>query len=222
VASVGYIAYTQVDVARSGPTSPDLRIQRRARVLVDVVCHGSAGSTPDRDGRRRAQLRPTLLGGRQRRLHPRPVRPGNDRPGRNGHQPRRVRHKDEEFWGVDADVDQVSRFIAQYVTDQQRWRSPNSCWEKATARRVPRAWSTRCRTLVDGFQRRLLVSVATDIEALFAVAGNDRPYPLYLPTTRPSPGSPPDLRARDLKSLVEDARAFAVGPYLSALMKGDA
>jgi carboxypeptidase C (cathepsin A) len=33
-------------------------------------------------------------------------------------------HKDEEFWGVDPDVDSISRFIAQYVSDNNRWTSP--------------------------------------------------------------------------------------------------
>jgi carboxypeptidase C (cathepsin A) len=133
-------------------------------------------------------------------------------------------HKDEEFWGVDADVDQVSRFIAQYVTDQQRWRSPKFLLGESYG-------TTRAAGVVDALQERwsmafngvILVSVATDIEALFAVAGNDRPYPLYLPTYAAVAWYHHQISgARDLKSLVEDARAFAVGPYLSALMKGDA
>ena len=33
-------------------------------------------------------------------------------------------HKDEEFWGVDPDIDSISRFIAQYVSDNERWSSP--------------------------------------------------------------------------------------------------
>ncbi|HEX4583406.1 MAG TPA: peptidase S10 [Burkholderiaceae bacterium] len=133
-------------------------------------------------------------------------------------------HKDEEFWGVDADVDQISRFIAQYVTDQQRWRSPKFLLGESYG-------TTRAAGVVDALQERwsmafngvILVSVATDIEALFAVPGNDRPYPLYLPSYAAAawyhhqiPGS------RDLKSLLDDARAFAVGPYLSALTRGDA
>jgi carboxypeptidase C (cathepsin A) len=133
-------------------------------------------------------------------------------------------HKDEEFWGVDADVDQVTRFIAQYVTDQQRWRSPKFLLGESYG-------TTRAAGVVDALQQRwsmafngvILVSVATDIEALFALPGNDRPYPLFLPSFAAAawyhhqiPGS------RDLKSLLDEARAFAVGPYLAALMKGDA
>ena len=133
-------------------------------------------------------------------------------------------HKDEEFWGVDADVDQVARFIAQYVTDQQRWRSPKFLLGESYG-------TTRAAGVVDALQDRwsmafngvILVSVATDLEAVFALPGNDRPYPLYLPSYTAAawyhhriPGG------GDLKPLLEQARAYAVGPYLSALMKGDA
>jgi carboxypeptidase C (cathepsin A) len=133
-------------------------------------------------------------------------------------------HRDEESWGVDADVDQVTRFIAQYVTDQQRWRSPKFLLGESYG-------TTRAAGVVDALQQRwsmafngvILVSVATDLESIFAVPGNDRPYPMFLPSFaaaawyhHQSPGAP------DLKSLVDEARAFAVGPYLAALMKGDA
>src|SRR5258708_25585073 len=132
-------------------------------------------------------------------------------------------HKDEEFWGVDADVDQVSRFIAQYVTDQQRWRSPKFLLGESYG-------TTRAAGVVDALQERwsmafngvILVSVATDIEALSALAGNDRPYPLYLPTFAAVAWYHHQISgARDLKSLVEHARAFAAGPYPSPLVKGD-
>jgi len=133
-------------------------------------------------------------------------------------------HKDEEFWGVDADVDQVARFIAQYVTDQQRWRSPKFLLGESYG-------TTRAAGVVDALQQRwsmafngvILVSVATDPESLFAVPGNDRPYPMFLPSFAAAAWYHHQIPAtRDLKSVVNDARAFAFGPYLSALMKGDA
>jgi carboxypeptidase C (cathepsin A) len=133
-------------------------------------------------------------------------------------------HKDEEFWGVDADVDQITRFIAQYVTDQQRWRSPKFLLGESYG-------TTRAAGVVDALQERwsmafngvILVSVATDIEALAALPGNDRPYPLYLPAYAAVAWYHHQVAgAHDLQSLLDEARAFAVGPYLSALTKGDA
>jgi carboxypeptidase C (cathepsin A) len=133
-------------------------------------------------------------------------------------------HKDEEFWGVDSDVDQVARFIAQYVTDQQRWRSPKFLLGESYG-------TTRAAGVVDALQQRwsmafngvILISVATDLEAVFAIPGNDRPYPLLLPSYAAAARyHHRDAGTGDLKSLLQEARAYAVGPYLSALMKGDA
>jgi carboxypeptidase C (cathepsin A) len=133
-------------------------------------------------------------------------------------------HKDDEFWGVDADVDQVTRFIAQYVTDQQRWRSPKFLMGESYG-------TTRAAGVVDALQQRwsmafngvILVSVATDIESIFALPGNDRPYPMFLPSFAAAAWYHHRIAGgRDLKSLLDEARAFAVGPYIAALMKGDA
>ena len=35
--------------------------------------------------------------------------------------------KDKDFWGADPDIDSVSRFIRQYVSDNGRWNSPKRC-----------------------------------------------------------------------------------------------
>src|SRR5215472_7887262 len=32
-------------------------------------------------------------------------------------------HKDDEFWGVDPDIDSIGRFITQYLSDNKRWTS---------------------------------------------------------------------------------------------------
>src|SRR5215831_16900030 len=91
--------------------------------------------------------------------------------------------KDEDFWDVDADVDSISRFILQYVSDNHRWNSPKYLIGESYG-------TTRGAAIVDFLQSNLnmalngvvLVSVATDIEAIFGLPGNDRPYPLFLPS----------------------------------------
>jgi carboxypeptidase C (cathepsin A) len=67
--------------------------------------------------------------------------------------------------------------------------------------------------------------VASDIEAIFAaLPGNDRPYAVFLPAYaavawyhKMAPGSPPAL-----EPFLNEARAYAMGPYAEALRKGDA
>jgi carboxypeptidase C (cathepsin A) len=134
--------------------------------------------------------------------------------------------KDEDFWGVDPDIDSISRFIAQYVSDNNRWTSPKYLLGESYG-------TTRGAAIVDYLRARrsltfnglVLVSVATDIEAIFAeLPGNDRPYAAYLPGYAAVgwyhhmvAGQPPAL-----EPFLTEVRRYAAGPYMAALLKGDA
>lgn len=135
-------------------------------------------------------------------------------------------HKDEEFWGVDPDIDSVSRFIAQYLSDNNRWTSPKYLLGESYG-------TTRAAAIVNYLRNRrslafnglILVSVATDIEAIFAqLPGNDRPYAVYLPGyaavawyhhALPNPPA-------SLEPFLTEVRNYAMGPFTAALLKGDA
>src|SRR5215469_4591424 len=134
-------------------------------------------------------------------------------------------HKDDEFWGVDPDIDSVSRFIAQYVSDNNRWTSPKYLLGESYG-------TTRAAAIVNYLRARrsltfnglVLVSVATDIEAIFAeLPGNDRPYAVYLPAYAAVawyqhlvPSQPAAL-----EPFLAEVRQYAMGPYTAALLKGD-
>jgi carboxypeptidase C (cathepsin A) len=134
-------------------------------------------------------------------------------------------HKDEEFWGVDPDIDSVSRFIAQYVSDNDRWTSPKYLLGESygTTRGAAIVNYLRARRSLT-FNGLVLVSVATDIEGIAAeLPGNDRPYALYLPgyaavawyhhmvPTQPT----------SLEPFLAEVRQYAMGPYTAALLRGD-
>jgi carboxypeptidase C (cathepsin A) len=134
--------------------------------------------------------------------------------------------KDEDFWGVDPDVDSVSRFIAQYVSDNQRWNSPKYLLGESYGTTRGAAivnWLRANRDLT--FNGLILVSVATDIEAIFAeLPGNERPYSVYLPGYaavawyhQVLPEQPPEL-----EPFLSEVRNFAMGPFAVALNKGGA
>jgi len=135
-------------------------------------------------------------------------------------------HKDSEFWGVDPDVDSISRFIAQYVSDNERWTSPKYLLGESygTTRGAAILNYLRGRRAM-AFNGLILVSVATDIEAIFAeLPGNDRPYAVYLPAYaavawyhHTVPNQPAAL-----EPFLNEVRAYAAGPYTAALLKGDA
>jgi len=132
--------------------------------------------------------------------------------------------KDKDFWGVDADIDEFGRFIAQYVSDNGRWNSPKYLLGESYG-------TTRSGGIVDYLQTRrnmafngvILVSVALDLEAIFEWPGNERPYALFLPTFAATawyhhalPNQP-----EKLVPFLDEVRAWALGPYTAALMKGN-
>jgi carboxypeptidase C (cathepsin A) len=135
-------------------------------------------------------------------------------------------HHDEEYWSVDPDIDSIGRFIAQYLSDNNRWTSPKYLLGESYG-------TTRGAGIVNYLRERrslsfnglVLVSVATDLEAIFAeLPGNERPYTVYLPGyaavawyhhAQPN-------RPEQLEPLLAEVRAYAAGPYAAALLKGDA
>lgn len=135
-------------------------------------------------------------------------------------------HHDDEFWSVDPDVESISRFIAQYSSDNGRWNSPKYLLGESygTTRGAAIANYLRGRRALD-LNGLILVSVATDIEAIFAeVPGNDRPYSVYLPAFAAVAWfhhQVPEQPAQ-LEPFLAQVRAFAQGPFAAALAKGDA
>src|ERR1700726_737129 len=135
-------------------------------------------------------------------------------------------HKDNEFWAVDPDIDSVSRFNAQYVSDNNRWSSPKYLLGESygTTRGAAIVNYLRARRSLT-FNGLILVSVATDIEALFTdLPGNDRPYSVSRPGYAAVawyhhmlPNQPAAL-----EPFLTEVRTFAAGPFAAALQKGDA
>src|SRR3989440_1413620 len=131
-------------------------------------------------------------------------------------------HRDDEFWAVDPDIDSVSRFIAQYVSDNNRWTSPKYLLGESygTTRGAAIVNYLRARRSF-AFNGLILVSVATDIEAIFAeLPGNDRPYAVYLPGYAAVawyhhmlPNQPAAL-----EPFLTEVRAYAMGPFTAALL----
>jgi carboxypeptidase C (cathepsin A) len=132
--------------------------------------------------------------------------------------------KEKDFWGVDQDIESVSQFIKQFVSEQGRWNSPKYLLGESYG-------TTRSAGVVDYLQTRenmafngvILVSVALDIEAIFAWAGNDRPYALFLPTYAAAAWFHKALpsQPKELNPFLDEVRQYALGAYTTALMKGD-
>jgi carboxypeptidase C (cathepsin A) len=131
----------------------------------------------------------------------------------------------EMFFGVDQDAHAFDQAIKLWVTEYNRWGSPKFLFGESYG-------TTRAANVVNLLQNDgmaingvVLLSSALDYNALDGGQGpgEDYSYIGFLPTEaavawyhHALPGNPPPLA-----TLVDEARAFAQGPYADALMQGD-
>jgi len=133
--------------------------------------------------------------------------------------------KPEQFFGDSADLDSVGEFIRLWTTRHDRWLSPKYlCGESYGVFRaagLAEHLSGRYGMYLNGL---ILVSGVLDFSTIIDDAGNDVPYPLYLPAYTAAAHFhkklPPDLQS-DLDKALAESREFAKGEYAEALQQGD-
>jgi carboxypeptidase C (cathepsin A) len=133
----------------------------------------------------------------------------------------------KQFHGYRQDIANVGDFIRLWTTRYQRWSSPKIIAGESYG-------TTRAAGLSDYLQDRygiyvngiVLISSALNFQTIDFDAGNDVPYPLFLPTYSASAWYhnklPADLLRLPLRSVLNEAESFAMGDYLLALSRGDA
>ena len=224
VASFGYVAYTRPDVKdpatrpltfayNGGPGSSSVWLHMGALGPRRVMAT-DAGPTPP-PPYRLADNEYSLID-RTDLVMIDPVGTGISRP--------LGKKQNKDFWGVDPDIESISRFIKQFVTENGRWNSPKFLLGESYG-------TTRSAGIVDYLQTRenmafngvVLVSVALDLEAIFEWPGNDRPYALFVPTFAATSYFHHALPAppADLNGFLQEVRAWSLGPYTNALMEGN-
>jgi carboxypeptidase C (cathepsin A) len=130
--------------------------------------------------------------------------------------------KGKDFWGVDQDLDAFAKAITRYVTINQRWNSPKFLFGESYG-------TTRSAALVNKLQSQgMAFNGVVLLSSILNYASNspglDQNYIGSLPTFAAIawfhdkvPNKPASM-----ESFVDEARAFAVGEYASALAKGQA
>ena len=131
----------------------------------------------------------------------------------------------KEYWGVTADAKSVAEFIRLWLNDNGRWNAPKYLGGESYG-------TTRSAAVVNELEGSfndvslngvLLISTILDFGAQANVPGNEMPYVLFLPSMAAAAhfhGKVPD--APPLETFVDEARAFAIGDYAAALLKGQA
>jgi carboxypeptidase C (cathepsin A) len=127
----------------------------------------------------------------------------------------------KDFTGVDQDLQAFDRFIVRYLTVNQRWNSPKFLIGESYG-------TTRSAALADmlgndGVQLNGVVLISSILNYNVRAGGYDNLYIFNLPSYAAAawyynkiPNKPADVTA-----WVEQARAFASGPYAQALFSGD-
>ncbi|UTP40880.1 peptidase S10 [Phenylobacterium sp. LH3H17] len=131
----------------------------------------------------------------------------------------------KEFWGLTADARSVAQFIRIWLRENGRWNSPKYLGGESYG-------TTRSAAVVDQLEGAyndvslngiLLISTILDFGAQAESPGNEMAYVVTLPSMAATAwyhgklaDKPPGVEA-----FVEEARAFAVGEYAGALLKGN-
>lgn len=128
--------------------------------------------------------------------------------------------KPAQFYGVDEDVDAFAKGIERYVTKNGRWMSPKFLLGESygTLRSGALAYQLQER----GMALNGVVLLSSIMNYGYRQPGLDQVYLNYLPSYAATAWYHNRLpnRPADVATVVAQARAFAVGPYMSALAKG--
>jgi carboxypeptidase C (cathepsin A) len=132
----------------------------------------------------------------------------------------------KEFWGVTKDAESVAQFIRLWLNANGRWNSPKFLGGESYG-------TTRSAAVVNQLEGAyndvslngiILISTILDFGAQAEVPGNELPYMLALPSMAATAwhhGKVAD-RPPTIEGFVQEARLFAQGEYITALLKGQA
>lgn len=128
--------------------------------------------------------------------------------------------KPSDFYGTDEDADAFAKAILRYSTKFGRWNSPKFIFGESygTLRSGALAYQLQDR----GMALNGVVLLSSIMNYGYRQPGLDQVYLNYLPSYAATAWYHNRLanRPADVATVVQQARDFAVGPYMSALAKG--
>jgi len=128
----------------------------------------------------------------------------------------------KDFWGVDQDLHAFTQFIDRYLTVNQRWNSPKYLLGESygTARAAMLAYELGQNNIA--LNGVILMSSVLDSSAVSP--GSDFKSESYLPSFAAIAWYHDKITPKpaNLPAFLDEARAFARGPYAQALAQGDA
>lgn len=130
----------------------------------------------------------------------------------------------QDFHGVTKDAQSVAQFIRLWLNENGRWNSPKylggeSYGTTRTAAVVNQLEGAYNDVALNGI---ILISTVLDLGAGADTPGNEITHALNLPTMAATALYHGKAQAPSVGEFADEARRFAMGPYIQALLKGAA
>ena len=129
----------------------------------------------------------------------------------------------KKYYGLRQDAKAVAQVIRRWINDNGRWNSPKYLGGESYG-------TTRTAMVVDeleggtfndvGLNGLILVSTILDFAGREPTPGNEMAYIVTLPNMAAAAWYHGKVEAPSVESIAEEARQFAIGPYATALLKG--
>ena len=128
----------------------------------------------------------------------------------------------KEFWGVTADAKAVAEFIRLWLNENGRWNAPKYLGGESYGTTRSAAVVNELEGLYNDVSLNgvILISTVLDFAAGADAPGNELSPMLNLPSMAATALFHGKAQGASVEAFVEEARQFALGPYATALLKG--
>lgn len=128
-----------------------------------------------------------------------------------------------KYFGLEEDGKAVAEVIRRWINDNGRWNSPKYLGGESygTTRTAMVVRELEGGTYNDvGLNGLILISTILDFAMREPTPGNEMAYVATLPNMAAAAYYHGKVEAPSVEAIAEEARQFAIGPYASALLKG--
>jgi len=129
----------------------------------------------------------------------------------------------KKYYGLREDAKAVAQVIRRWINDNGRWNSPKYLGGESygTTRTAMVVRELEGGTYNDvGLNGLILVSTILDFALREPTPGNELAYVVTLPNMAAAAWFHGKAEAPSVEAIAEEARKFAIGPYATALLKG--
>ncbi|MCL9981545.1 MAG: peptidase S10 [Erythrobacter sp.] len=129
----------------------------------------------------------------------------------------------KKYYGLRQDGRAVAEVIRRWINDNGRWSSPKYLGGESygTSRTAMVVDELEGSTYNDvGLNGLILISTILDFAGREPTPGNEMAYVVTLPNMAAAAYYHGKVQAPSVEAIVEEARRFAIGPFASALLKG--